>query len=152
MSDPLRLDAITSGDQPEVVELLRHVCDLTHMRFAAVARVTDSRWIACQVDDRIDFGLSAGDELDLRMTICDEIRRSGQPVVIDCAADSIDWAAHAVPAFYGFQSYVSLPVRDADDRFWGTLCALDPLPCQVSDPAVMAELHRCARRLSTLVT
>ncbi len=53
------------------------------MGFAAVARVTEGRWIACGVRDLIDFGLAPGGELKLESTICNEIRQSHEAVVID---------------------------------------------------------------------
>jgi hypothetical protein len=38
------------------------------MGFAAVARVTEDRWVACSVLDEIDFGLKPGDELRVETT------------------------------------------------------------------------------------
>ncbi len=38
------------------------------------------------------------------------------------------YAAHHTPALYGLQSYISVPIRLADGRFFGTLCAIDPEP------------------------
>ena len=35
-----------------VPRLLKVLCESTGMGFAAVARVTDSQWIACAVEDR----------------------------------------------------------------------------------------------------
>ncbi len=43
-----------------VPTILDTVCRTTGMGFAAVARVTEERWIACNVRDEIDFGLVAG--------------------------------------------------------------------------------------------
>ena len=151
MSEELTAQVVAQGANQEIVDLLAHVCAVTHMRFSAVARVTDSQWIACQVDDRIDFGLTPGDELELRMTICDDIRKSGQMVVIDSVDDHVDWQTHAVPAFYGFKSYASLPVYAADGSFYGTLCALDPDPKTVSSAQIVSELEACAKRLTTLL-
>jgi hypothetical protein len=37
------------------------------MGFAAVARVTEDRWVACAVKDDIAFGLKPGGELDLEI-------------------------------------------------------------------------------------
>lgn len=106
--------------------ILRDVCRLTGMRFAAVARVTSDRWIACQVLDRIEFGLNPGDELKISTTICDEIRQSGVAVIIDDVNADPAWASHRTPALYGFRSYLSLPIVLADGSFFGTLCAIDP--------------------------
>lgn len=112
---------------PGIEAMLREVCDLTGMGFAAVARVTDTHWIACQVEDRIAFGLNAGDELDIKTTICDEIRQCGWHVIIDHVSAHPEWRTHHTPALYGFQSYISIPIMRADG-FYGTLCAVDPTP------------------------
>ena len=50
--------------------------NVTGRGFAAVARVTEGRWVACSVLDRIAFGLKLGEELILGTTICNEIRQS----------------------------------------------------------------------------
>jgi GAF domain-containing protein len=118
---------VVSGS-PEIAAVLRALCDLTGMGFAAVARVTDTRWIACQVLDRIAFGLEPGGELQVSTTICDEIRDSGVAVYIDCVSDAPIWATHPTPILYGFESYVSLPLVRGDGSFFGTLCAIDPEP------------------------
>ena len=41
-----------------VPRILEVVCRSTGMGFAAVARVTEERWIGCAVRDEIAFGLS----------------------------------------------------------------------------------------------
>ena len=117
-----------------VPRLLEIVCRSTGMGFAAVARVTDQRWIACAVRDEINFGLQPGGELELRTTICDEIRQSNTLVVIDHVDADPHFCAHHTPAQYGFQSYISVPLRYPDGRFFGTLCAIDPQPARLNNP------------------
>ena len=121
-----RIDAV-----PRILEV---ACHTTGLRFAAVARVTDKRWIACAVRDEIGFGLKPGGELDVKTTICDEIRASGQLVVIDHVAEDDDFCGHPTPQKYGFQSYISVPIRLPDGSFFGTLCALDPKPARLNTP------------------
>lgn len=53
------------------------------MGFAAIARVTQHRWIACEVRDEIQFGLKPGGELKVETTICNEIRNHHKAVIID---------------------------------------------------------------------
>ncbi|OYW09122.1 MAG: histidine kinase, partial [Rhodospirillales bacterium 12-71-4] len=65
---------------PSILDILRST---TGMGFAAVARVTEDRWVACQVLDLIGFGLEPGGELPADSTICHEIRQHRAPVVID---------------------------------------------------------------------
>jgi signal transduction histidine kinase len=117
-----------------VPTILDVVCRTTGMRFAAVARVTEGRWIACSVLDQIDFGLKPGGELDVETTICHEIRQSREPVVIDHVAEDEIWCGHPTPAKYGFQSYISVPIILADSTFFGTLCAIDPRPVRLRTP------------------
>jgi GAF domain-containing protein len=104
------------------------VCALTGMGFAAVARVTADRWVVCQLLDRIEFGLKPGDELQIKTTICSEIRESGQCVFIDEVSADPEWRKHHTPAMYGFESYISIPIVLEDGSFFGTLCAIDPAP------------------------
>lgn len=118
------------GVVPRILEV---VCQTTGMGFSAVARVTEDRWIACAVRDEINFGLVPGGELDVRTTICDEIRASGERVVIDHVAADPIFCRHHTPTQYGFQSYISVPLRYPDGRFFGTLCAIDPKPAQVNN-------------------
>ena len=136
---------------PTIEAILDHVCKDTAMGFAAVARVTDTRWVACQVLDKIEFGLQPGDELELKTTICDDIRESGTAVFIDHVAADTDWRTHPTPALYGFQSYASVPIVLGDGRFFGTLCAIDPEPHDVSSPEVVAMMHRYAERIAELL-
>jgi GAF domain-containing protein len=114
-----------------VPTILDVVCRTTGMRFAAVARVTEDRWIACSVRDEIDFGLKPGGELKIESTICNEIRQSQEAVVIDNVAEDAVWCQHHTPATYGFQSYISVPIVLADGSFFGTLCAIDPRPARL---------------------
>lgn len=122
------------GAVPTILDV---VCRTTGMRFAAVARVTDERWIACGVKDSIQFGLAIGDELKLETTICNEIRQSHRPVVIDHVERDELFREHPTPAMYRFQSYISMPIVLSGGRLFGTLCAIDPEPARVNTPEVI---------------
>jgi signal transduction histidine kinase len=117
-----------------VPTILEVVCRVTGMGFAAIARVTEDRWIACAVRDEIQFGLVPGGELKVETTICDEIRDHGEPVIIDHVAQDNVYCGHPTPALYGFQSYISIPIRRANGDFFGTLCAIDPRPARLANP------------------
>jgi signal transduction histidine kinase len=124
-----RIDVISS--------LLDVVCLNTGMGFAAIARVTDSRWVACRVKDEISFGLEPGGELKLESTICHEIRQSGMPVAIDSVATDPLYRTHHTPLQYGFQSYISVPIYRKSGEMFGTLCAIDPNVHVVNTPAML---------------
>ena len=152
MKDEFAQQVAREGDDPEIRAILLEVCNATHMGFVAVARVTDDRWIAAQVLDRIEFGLDPGEELDVKKTICDEIRQCGQAIIIDRIADDPEWRTHQVPMLYGFESYVSLPIFLADGTFYGTLCAIDPEPRTLNGPEMVAQLKLCAERVASILS
>jgi signal transduction histidine kinase len=130
-------DVIAVQSIAAVSLILDVVCQSTGMGFAAVARVTDHRWIACQVLDRIAFGMTSGGELAVETTICQEVRDCRQPVIINNVAEDAKYSSHPVPALYGFQSYISMPIMLPDGRFFGTLCAIDPRPARVKSPEIV---------------
>lgn len=152
MKDALAMAAVAQASDPAIKAILDEVCRVTDMGFAAVARVTDDRWIACQVTDLIEFGLDPGDELKLKTTICDDIRQSGQMIVIDHVSMDQEWRTHPTPMLYGFESYVSLPLFLEDGLFFGTLCAIDPRPRTLSAPALVATLESFASQVSAMLS
>ncbi|MGF6492025.1 signal transduction histidine kinase [Luteibacter sp. 621] len=120
--------------------MLDTVCRLTGMRFAAVARVTEKRWTACSVLDRLDFGLKPGDDLKLESTICDEIRQHHQPVIFGHASAHPVFSTHHTPRHYGLESYVSVPIITRDGSFFGTLCAIDSQPRDFDEGTIVSTL------------
>ena len=148
----LQAETIALARDERLQAILRDICATTGMGFAAVARVTEHRWIACQVEDKIEFGLDPGDELKIKETICDEIRDSGEAVVFDDASDDIKWSRHPVPVIYGFKSYCSFPVYLADGSFFGTLCAIDPARRRVTDEAIVEMFSDYARTVGRILS
>lgn len=124
-----------------VPTILETIACSTGMRFTAVARVTDTSWTACAVRDKISFGLRPGDELNLVTTICNEIRQHGREVIFGCASEDERFKDHPTPKLYGFESYISIPIRRADGSFFGTLCAIDPAPAKLEDPNLLRTLR-----------
>jgi signal transduction histidine kinase len=131
-----------------VPTILEVCCRTTGMGFAAIARVTEDRWIACAVRDEISFGLKPGGELKVETTICDSIRASGNAVAIDHVAEDDDFRGHPAPALYGFQSYISMPIFRRDGTFFGTLCAIDPKPAKLKNPQVVGMFKLFAELIS----
>ena len=150
--DDIARAVVAQGDRAAIRAILEELCRITDMGFAAVARVTDTRWIACQVLDKIEFGLDPGDELELSTTICDEIRQSHQAVIIDEVSGHPDWSRHHTPTLYGFESYVSLPIFLDDGSFYGTLCAIDPRPRKLSAPTLVARMRELARQVAAVLS
>ena len=128
------LDAIAGlSTVPTILDV---VCRTTGMRFAAIVRVTDERWLACAVHDELRLGLKAGSELEVGTTICDEVRRTRNAIVID-DVDRSAYGGHPAPAMYGFRSFISMPIIYDDGSFFGTLMAFDPNPREVGTTAIV---------------
>lgn len=142
-------DVAIIGGIAAIPTILDVVCRTTGMGFAAVARVTDSKWMACAVLDHIRFDLEPGGELDLCSTICDEIRQHREPVVIDHVSEDPHYRDHHTPARYGFQSYISYPIFLSGGHFFGTLCAIDPNPARLDTPAIRGMFQLFAELISS---
>ena len=145
-------EVAAQGDDEEIRAILREACRITRMGFAAVARVTEDRWIACQVEDRIEFGLDPGEELEIKKTICADVRDCGRAIVIDHVGADPEWRTHPVPTIYGFESYASLPIVLLDGSFYGTLCAIDPEPRVLSAHDTVAALRALANRVAVILS
>jgi GAF domain-containing protein len=117
--------------------ILKTVCRVTGMGFVTVARVTSKRWVCLAVHDGIGFGLKPGDELPVATTLCHEVRQARDAVVINHRTEIAAYCNHDTPSMYGFQSYISVPICMRDGSFYGTLCALDPEPAKLLEPAVI---------------
>ena len=141
------IDAVQRIDA--VPKILNVVCRTTGMGFAAVARVTEQRWICCAARDEIEFGLKPGGELKVETTICHEIRQSHKAVVIDHVAEDQAFCGHHTPAMYGFQSYISVPIILSDGTFFGTLCAIDPRPARLNNPETIETFNLFAELIGS---
>jgi signal transduction histidine kinase len=136
-----RIDAV-----PSILEVC---CRVTGMGFAAVARVTEDEWTACAVRDEIAFGLGVGGQLEVKTTLCDEVRSETRTIVFDHAAEDPLFADHHTRRIYGLQSYISTPIIRADGSFFGTLCAIDPQPHHVSKPETVQTFKLFAQLIAS---
>lgn len=118
------------------------------MGFAAVARVTESSWIACAVHDEIGFGLTAGGELDVHTTLCKEVREARSPIVIDHASQDPLYCTHHTPRTYSIESYVSVPIVLPGGDYFGNLCAIDPRPAEVKNEKTLAIFQHFAHLIA----
>ena len=114
-------DIATINRISAVPAMLQVIAEMTGMRFAAVARVTQTTWTACAVLDNLGFGLQPGGELELVSTLCFESMHSHQPIIIDHASADPLYQHHHTPRMYRFESYITIPVWRTDGRFFGTL-------------------------------
>jgi signal transduction histidine kinase len=125
-----RIDAVPT--------LLKVLCEMTGMRVAVVARVTDKTWTACAVKDEAHFGLKPGTDLAVNMTLFSDSRASRAPIVIEHASADPRYSYHEAPKRYQIESYVSTPIICTNGGYFGNLSALDPKPAKVAEPRILS--------------
>lgn len=131
-----------------VPTILEAVAAITGLRFVCVARVTQDSWTTCAVLDQLNFGLKPGDGLDISTTLCEEVRDTRKAIVIDKVSSDPVYCDHHTPRIYGFESYISVPIIRPNGEYFGTLCALDPLPADLSNTATIASMTMFAQLIS----
>jgi GAF domain-containing protein len=152
MKDDLAKAIAKAGDDPRLKAVLAEICAASDMGFAAIACVTRDRWITCQVEDKVDFGLDPGSELDVKTTICNDIRDYGNAIVIDDVIADKRWRRHPTPVLYGFRSYASYPLFLDGSTFFGTLCAIDESPREVSARTIVEIFEHGANKITAILS
>lgn len=137
MSSDLSADVKAINKIPVVSRLLDVIYRTTGMGFAAIARVTDEKWITCSSRDEVNFGLKPGDELKLETTICHEVRQNRKAVIIEDVGKDKIYCNHHTPKIYGIKSYISVPIYRRNGDFFGTLCAIDAQPRPINTPEIV---------------
>jgi signal transduction histidine kinase len=95
--------------------LLKVLCEMTGMRVAVVARVTDKTWTACAVKDDIEH--ASIDPLYCRLR---------------------------APTRHPIESYISAPIILADGRHFGNLAALDSNPAKLGERRILSMFEQFA--------
>ena len=131
-----------------VPRLLKVLCETTGVGFAAVARVTDEKWVTCAVEDQVAFGLVPGDELPLRTTLCHDVRSTDAAIFIDHASQDPVFCNHQTPRIYKIESYASVPIKLPDGEYFGNLCAIDARPRSMREPRVVAMFELFAQLIA----
>jgi hypothetical protein len=124
-----RIDAVPT--------LLKVLCEMTGMRVAVIARITDNTWTACAVKDEVHFGLKPGLELPHNATPCFDSRPSRASTVIEHASADPRYR-HSAPKRHQIESYVSVPIIRANGGYFGNLSTLDPSPAKVKEPRILS--------------
>jgi hypothetical protein len=124
--------------------LLKVLCEMTGMRVAVVARVTDTIWTACAVKNDGHFGLKPGMKLPVNSTQGFDSRALRAPIVIERASTDPRNGVPEALNRYQIESYVSVPIIRANGGYFGNLSALDPRPAKVALPRVLSVLTEFA--------
>ncbi|PHX40195.1 diguanylate cyclase, partial [Pseudomonas sp. NZIPFR-PS5] len=105
-------DLLTIAERSAIAEveattnILRLVTRLTGMRFAGIAKFTDSEWVACAVYDEIHIGIQEGEVLELETTLCNELIANPKALIIPSISQSERYAGRPVVKQYAIESYI----------------------------------------------
>ena len=140
------ISAISNID--DIPAVLDAVSRTTGMRYVVIAKVTAGSWTACAVLDKLDFGLAVGGELEVATTLCSEVRDKREPIVIDHASKDPVFCNHPTPKKYGIESYIAVPIVRKDGEIFGTLCAIDSRPADLSSDLIVQSLELYAELIA----
>ncbi len=125
--------------------ILRLVTRLTTMRFAGIAKFTDSEWVVCSVYDPTQFGIEAGDTVEIETTLCSEFRRDPQALFLSQISADERFCTRPIVRRYSIESYAGVPIFLPDGTLFGALCALDSRSVLFEDPDLLDTLTIFAR-------
>lgn len=134
----------TKGD-----DVLEAMAELTNSGCAVIARVVGSRWIVVAVRDTAKLGLHSGMELPLVETFCNTVVKSGHAVAIDSFCENPNYVHHPLRRDYQIESYIGVPISLANGEIFGTLCAFDKSPRELSNRAILLVFKAFAKLLAT---
>lgn len=136
----LRIDSL-----PKILDA---ACSLVGMRRASFARVTETRWIACGIRDGDVISICTGVELSVKSLICDDVRKTLKPVIVNNIAQDPIYKHHPAPIEHQFESLISVPVFFQDGSFFGTLSALGDEPTVLDHPDTLRSFELFADLLT----
>ena len=148
--------ALSADERSAIAELeatsaiLQLVTRLTGMRFAGIAKFTETDWIVCSAYDPIHLGIECGDTLELEITLCSELRRDPKALFIPKISEDGRYSNRPVVKRYAIESYAGAPIFLPDGRLYGALCALDSRPMLFDDPCLEGTLTLFARLIGCI--
>ncbi|KPA91911.1 GAF domain-containing protein [Pseudomonas asplenii] len=125
--------------------ILRLVTRVTQMRFAAIAKFTDTEWITCSVYDPTNLGIELGESALVETTICNEFKLNPQALLVPEISKHERFAIRPIVKRFELESYAGVPIFLPDGRMYGALCALDSTAVPLEDPDVGETLGLFAR-------
>jgi len=130
--------------------VLRLVTRMTQMRFAAIAKFTDTEWVTCSVYDPEHLGFEPGECALVETTICNEFKLNPQALLIPEISKHERFAVKPIVKRFELESYAGVPIFLPDGRMYGALCALDSRSVPLEDPDIGETLGLFARLIGCI--
>jgi len=120
------------GRVDAVPTLLKVLCEMTGLRFAAVARVEGRTWTAYAVRDDLWLSVQPGGELSCMARLGFDSRAARLPIIFEQDPTARD------PRSPSIKSFISVPIIVGGGRHFGALCALDSNPASLGEPRIVS--------------
>ncbi len=121
--------------------LLKVLCEMTGLRFAAVAHVEGTTWTACAVRDEIALRVQPGGAIALVTSLGFDRWAARFPIVFEEAGMD---SSQSGPTLRSVKSFISVPIVIGGDRHFGTLCALDLRPTSLRESRIISMFNEFA--------
>lgn len=140
MLDSLReLEAVARI--PALPKILSVMTRTTGLRLAALARVTDERWLACAVEDHLGSSIIRGTEVTAKGTLCYETLQCGRSIAINDISNHPDYHDHPRLNHHGARSIISVPVILPNGVVFGTLTGFDSEVRVLDSPEILGSIE-----------
>jgi hypothetical protein len=133
-----RIDAVPT--------LLKVLCEMTGLRFAAVAHVEGTSWTVYAVRDDLSLGVQPGGELPFMASLGFDSRAARFPIMFEQAGMDPAPCDQTVPSV---TSFISVPIIAGGERHFGALCALDSNPTSLRDPRIVSMFKEFAALIAS---
>jgi signal transduction histidine kinase len=139
----LRADVMEFSARDAVKPLLEVLCEVTGMRFAAVARITGSTWTVVASQDEIDWEPCAGSEHLMSASLFADVAGGRTPIAIERVSEDPRCRSRGLPV-HPIESYVSVPIVLESGLYFGNLCAMDVEPAALTERRMLFICERFA--------
>ena len=129
-----------------VPTLLKVLCEMTGLRFAAVAHVEGTTWTADAVRDDLSLGVRPGDELSFTSSLGFDWRATRLPIVFEQAGMDSSPSGQTLRSI---KSFISVPIIIGSERHFGALCALDSKATSLRDPRIVSMFKEFAALIAS---
>ena len=134
------------GRVDAVPTLLKVLCEMTGLRFAAVAHVEGGTWTAYAMRDDLSLGVQPGGELSFIASLGFDSRAARLPIIFEQAAADPISCGHSSDFI---KSFISVPIIVGGERQFGTLCALDSKPTSLREPRIVSMFKEFAALIAS---
>jgi hypothetical protein len=121
-----RIDAVPT--------LLKVLCEMSGLRFAAVTRIRGNTVTVCALRNELGLKVKLGESFNLLEGLELRAKELREPIVIEQASADRGVADSRAPAANAIKSIISVPIIVGRENHFGTLCAMDVNSTNLSAP------------------